>query len=833
MGSKSLGTLTLDLVARTGGFVQGMDKASRESEKWRKSVQKDLKTINTTIAAGVQAAAAGAVVATGAMVALTTKGMTAVTAQNAVAKSLNTTYDSITALNLAAGDVGLEGLEGSLTRLNRRLGAAEDGSGAAAKAVKALNLDLAALSGMNVDERVATIADAIRDSGVSSQRAARFAQDLGFEQQQAAQFFLQGGDAIRAYSKEVDELGLSLSDLDAQKVQEASNAMGIFGDLTGAAAQRLAVEFSPILFQVSEDLKTAAIETGGFSDEIGTLVDRTVTGVAFVASSVDATGRVFSTLGKTIALVVLHGNREVYEFADSIYNGPVAAANDLINTLNLVPGIDLPALALTGTGQHIKEQLAIINGAIVEGQADVQAGLMEPLAGDKIIEYYEKAKVAAEGAARAAREVVDAQQPTDGGTLDDPEDTKRREEAAKKAAAAEKARLDGIAKEITALERAAETWGMSADEIKIYTLEQQGATQAQLEHAEAVLADVAAFESYAELQNDYLSLVSDLRTEEEKLTDQMHERLAVLDAIAAAGGIGSDEYQDQAGRIAGDLTEKAPEFGGLDPVVGGALGELQKVDEAEAKLEEWYQGQLERLDQARQDQAELTEVWNEEELAVKQEHEDALARIEQARQVAQMAAGEEFFGNMSGLAGAFFGEQSGAYKAMFALEKSYALAKVLMNAPKTASDAYSAMAGIPYVGPALGIAAAAAALAYQTTQAAGISSITLGQAHEGLDKVPESGPYTLLKGERVTTAKTSAKLDATLDRVGRESRGGTGNVSIHNYGNNKVRTERDQSGDLKVIIEAVENHLSTGIVRGRGKLNSAIKYSLNAPRKIS
>ena len=59
MASKSLGTLTLDLVAKVGGFTQGMDKAERSSAKWRKQVEKDAKTIGTALGAGSAAALAG------------------------------------------------------------------------------------------------------------------------------------------------------------------------------------------------------------------------------------------------------------------------------------------------------------------------------------------------------------------------------------------------------------------------------------------------------------------------------------------------------------------------------------------------------------------------------------------------------------------------------------------------------------------------------------------------------------------------------------------------------------------------------------------------------
>ena len=47
-------------------------------------------------------------------------------------------------------------------------------------------------------------------------------------------------------------------------------------------------------------------------------------------------------------------------------------------------------------------------------------------------------------------------------------------------------------------------------------------------------------------------------------------------------------------------------------------------------------------------------------------------------------------------------------------------------------------------------------------------------AHDGIDKIPETGTWLLKKGERVTTAGTSAKLDATLEQV-RQQRVGGGN----------------------------------------------------------
>lgn len=52
-----------------------------------------------------------------------------------------------------------------------------------------------------------------------------------------------------------------------------------------------------------------------------------------------------------------------------------------------------------------------------------------------------------------------------------------------------------------------------------------------------------------------------------------------------------------------------------------------------------------------------------------------------------------------------------------------------------------------------------------------------GMAHDGIDSIPETGTWLLQKGERVTTASTSAKLDKTLNEI--KSPAGTGNTTVN------------------------------------------------------
>lgn len=86
-------------------------------------------------------------------------------------------------------------------------------------------------------------------------------------------------------------------------------------------------------------------------------------------------------------------------------------------------------------------------------------------------------------------------------------------------------------------------------------------------------------------------------------------------------------------------------------------------------------------------------------------------------------------------------------------------------------NAFASTAAIPIVGPALAPAAMGAALAVTGPMALAVKTASLaGMAHDGIDSVPQTGTWLLEKGERVTTAKTSARQDSVLDRIEQQLR---------------------------------------------------------------
>ncbi|WP_148863276.1 tape measure protein [Marinobacter fonticola] len=136
-----------------------------------------------------------------------------------------------------------------------------------------------------------------------------------------------------------------------------------------------------------------------------------------------------------------------------------------------------------------------------------------------------------------------------------------------------------------------------------------------------------------------------------------------------------------------------------------------------------------------------------------------LMQLEQARQFIQLGAAEQLFGNMADLAKEFAGEQSDLYRTMFAFQKAAGIAQSLV----AINTGIAMAAANPWpinLGAMASVAGATAGLV------SNISAITLqGQAHDGIDRVPKSGTWNLEAGERVTTSKTSDKLDKTLDDV--------------------------------------------------------------------
>lgn len=276
--SKSLGTLTLDLIARIGGYTEGLTQAERVTKQRmreiRRSVDESAKRMRNFIAVSAGVVTAGAAVAA----AMVNSARQSIDEQNKFSRSLDGTVSGLRALQIAAEDSGIDALDASLNRLNRRLGAVEMGGGPAAATVERLNLNLKEMRDMDVDDRLAYIADRIRDYGGSAQESARHLQQLGFEQRGAFEMFREGGDAIRAARAEAELYGLTLSQIDATRIEEANRAFDHLNRLREGFATQLTIQVSTALDLVASKLRENIEEMGGMDKAVEVLFDNIVVG---------------------------------------------------------------------------------------------------------------------------------------------------------------------------------------------------------------------------------------------------------------------------------------------------------------------------------------------------------------------------------------------------------------------------------------------------------------------------------------------------------------------------------------------------------------------------
>lgn len=265
------------------------------------------------------------------------------------------------------------------------------------------------------------------------------------------------------------------------------------------------------------------------------------------------------------------------------------------------------------------------------------------------------------------------------------------------------------------------------------------------------------------------SLNEELLKPEEALLNTTRERIKLLREAAPA----TEQYRETMERISKASIQDAPKFGGIDSSVGGASGELVRVADAQKELEKWYETQLE-MQKELLDQKEINEQTYADRVAeINKTNASQLEDIQAGYTSASLAMFSDLAGQSAQLLQGIGQEGSLAYKTLFIASKAAAMAQAVINTELAATKAMAEG------GLIMGIPAATAIRAVGYASVALIAGQSLaGMAHDGIDRVPETGTWLLQKGERVVTASTSAKLDATLERV-QQSRQASAGGTFH------------------------------------------------------
>ena len=335
-------TQGFELFAKIGGDASGLQRALGNAQRAVGGAGQSLQRLAAIGAKSLAAVGAAAAAATAALAAFTRSGMNAVDEQAKLARSLDASIDGLRGVQIAAADAGIESgaLGTSLQMLNSRLAEAARGTGTAAQAMERLGLDAQALMGLDVDERMAVIADRMQELGFSAGQAQDELAQLGIRNRQLALLMTQGGDAIRNARQEVDDFGLSVSEVDASQVEIANDAFARVGRAIEGVRNTLAVEFAPALHLVSELFNDAVREAGGFTQFVQPAVERVTRAVGALVDAVTIKVRVFRAAQEVMVSVA----RTVGDAFSQVLGVVRESLNFLIRQVNrladIIPGIN-------------------------------------------------------------------------------------------------------------------------------------------------------------------------------------------------------------------------------------------------------------------------------------------------------------------------------------------------------------------------------------------------------------------------------------------------------------------------------------------------------------
>lgn len=396
MASRSLGTLTLDLIAKIGGFVEGLTKAERETTKRTQAMQKQLRDLkDEAVDLGKAGAAAFAAIVAGAAamgVAFYRSGSESVDALAKMSDQIGIATEDLGALRYAAQQMSgmAEGtFDVSLRRMTRRITEAADGAGPAVGALKSLRLEAGELARMSPDQQFRAIADAMKEIPTQGERLRATMAIFDTEGVPLINTLMQGSEAIGELEERAHSLGLTISRVDAAQVEAANNALAESAATMAAFQQQLAVQFAPVVKAATDLITGMSGELGGMDSVAERVFNNVISGMAFLADATDGASRVFKIFSAT----------GIGTFSQMVHR--VLGGIDMIlfgyQQLAEVFGLDTIA-----SGIGALRDFGVLSGEIAaQAAADIDRMLSEELAGSKFKRFVADAREAGREAAEA------------------------------------------------------------------------------------------------------------------------------------------------------------------------------------------------------------------------------------------------------------------------------------------------------------------------------------------------------------------------------------------------------------------------------------------------
>lgn len=258
--NKSLGGIIVDMILRDEKFVAGMRRAAKVTSLQVAKMRKDLNGLASSNITKLGALIGGAGIAAGIKVAVDSIDRLAKQADR-----LKLTTQSLAAFRHAAGLAGVdvENMEKSMAKMSRNVFEAATGNENLANTFDKLGLSADKLNRMSPEEQYNTITDALNRLKNANEKAAVAQEIFGKGGLEMMTMIEGGAAAIESARQEADLLGLSLSRVDAAKVELANDAMGRLQAAGEGFMQQVAVKLAPLIAEAGERIIAFIGKMGG------------------------------------------------------------------------------------------------------------------------------------------------------------------------------------------------------------------------------------------------------------------------------------------------------------------------------------------------------------------------------------------------------------------------------------------------------------------------------------------------------------------------------------------------------------------------------------------
>lgn len=297
MASRSLGSLTVDVIAQVGGFVSGMDKAEREALKKSKAIQKAFDDAATGIGIAAGLAVTGFVAALAGL----QSAVKYVGDFQDLADKTGASAEGLASFAVAAGTAGvsMDEIASASVKLTKSLTGVDDESKAVGAALKFLNINIEDFKNLSPEDQYDQLAKSLGEVESKTDQVA-LATDLwgksGAEQLKVVNALNEQGGRQVILTAEMIKLADDAADAQAK----ATAQLKLYGSVLAVQAIPYVTAFTGA---VTDSIKEMIGLDKGLSDlknnkAVQEFAESAVRSLAFVVDAVDGVIRVFNSAGK-------------------------------------------------------------------------------------------------------------------------------------------------------------------------------------------------------------------------------------------------------------------------------------------------------------------------------------------------------------------------------------------------------------------------------------------------------------------------------------------------------------------------------------------------------